>query len=160
MGRLTRTEVVAMKTQRRGVAQAQTTGTSKLTRKLLIKPAMRIAVVNASPEIAPMLRPLPDDVTVVHEFEPKLKFLLLFVRDVSELQKLGPQAVRSLDYDAVFWIAYPKKSSKLKSDIPRDVGWNVIEEAGFEGVAQIAIDDTWSASRFRPKELVGKSRKS
>jgi hypothetical protein len=45
----------------------------------------------------------------------------------------------------------------MKSDITRDVGWSSLEKAGFDGVAQIAIDETWSASRLRPKELV-KSR--
>jgi hypothetical protein len=132
---------------------------SGLARKLLIKAGQRIAIVNAPEGFLQRLGPLPDDVEVVTNLEPELGFILLFVRNADELQKLGPKAVRSLKHDAMFWISYPKKSSKMKSDITRDVGWNVIEAAGLEGVAQIAVDETWSASRFRPKELV-KSRKS
>jgi hypothetical protein len=52
--------------------------------------------------------------------------------------------------DAVLWFAYPKKSSKrYKSDISRDEGWAPLGELGFEGVRQVAIDEDWSALRFR-----------
>jgi hypothetical protein len=131
---------------------------SKLAKKLLIKPGQRIAVVNAPPGFEQMLRPLQSDVTLVRDLAPNSTFIILFVKNVSELQKLGSRAVRALEPDAMFWVAYPKKSSKAASDISRDVGWDIIEAAGLEGVALVAIDETWSASRFRPKELIGKRR--
>ena|SRR5579884_2375982 len=133
---------------------------SKLSKKLFIKPGQRIAVINAPPEAMALLRPLPEGVSVTREFEQELEFMLLFVRNLSEIQKLAPRALKSIEHDAMFWISYPKQSSKLKSDITRDVGWNIVEAAGLEGVAQVAIDETWSASRFRPRELVGKGRRS
>ena len=52
--------------------------------------------------------------------------------------------------DAVVWFAYPKQSSKkYKSEIDRDHGWDVLGAAGFEPVRMVAIDEDWSAVRFR-----------
>ncbi len=54
------------------------------------------------------------------------------------------------DDDAVLWIAYPKQSSKrFKCEFNRDTGWTVFAAAGFEPVRMVAIDEDWSALRFR-----------
>jgi hypothetical protein len=55
----------------------------------------------------------------------------------------------------VIWFAYPKGSSKRYScEFNRDSGWNVIRAAGFESVRMVAIDEDWSALRFRRLEYV------
>jgi hypothetical protein len=59
----------------------------------------------------------------------------------------------------ILWICYPKKSSEVKTDISRDVGWDVVHKAGWEGVTLISVDDIWSAMRFRPTQDVGKPRR-
>lgn len=57
--------------------------------------------------------------------------------------------------DAVVWIAYPKGSSKkYRCEFNRDNGWGVIGGAGFEPVRQVAIDEDWSALRFRRVEFI------
>lgn len=57
--------------------------------------------------------------------------------------------------DAIVWFAYPKKTSrKYKSDIDRDHGWQALGDLGFEGVRMVAIDEDWSAVRFRRAELI------
>jgi hypothetical protein len=53
------------------------------------------------------------------------------------------------------WAAYPKKSSGIETDITRDRGWEALYDAGLRPVRQIAIDDAWSALRFRRPEHVG-----
>lgn len=77
--------------------------------------------------------------------------LLLFVHSQAELEQLAPTALASLEPGARLWIAYPKKSSSIKTDINRDKGWEPITGKGWRAVTQIAIDDTWSALRFRPE---------
>ena len=53
------------------------------------------------------------------------------------------------------WFAYPKGTSKThKSEINRDNGWQILGELGFEGVRGVAIDDDWSAIRFRRAEFI------
>ncbi|MCU0650129.1 MAG: hypothetical protein MUF00_19235 [Gemmatimonadaceae bacterium] len=52
--------------------------------------------------------------------------------------------------DAVIWLAYPKGTSKrYRAEFNRDGGWDVFGAAGFEPVRQVAIDEDWSALRFR-----------
>lgn len=75
----------------------------------------------------------------------------LFVKDKAELDLLVPAAAAVLKKNGLFWIAYPKKSSQVKSDLTRDEGWKIIAELGYEGVRQIAIDATWSSLRFKHK---------
>ena len=66
------------------------------------------------------------------------------------------KARNSVKYDALLWIAYPKQSSKTKADINRDTMHRAVQEWHYDAVMQIAIDEIWSALRFRPKEKVGK----
>jgi hypothetical protein len=56
----------------------------------------------------------------------------------------------------VLWICYPQKTSAIASDVNRDIAWAPLAEAGYRPVTQVAIDDTWSALRFRPQSEVGR----
>ena len=58
--------------------------------------------------------------------------------------------------DSVLWFAYPKGTSKMKTDINRDTIRTTGEEFGITTVTAISINDTWSALRFRPIDRVGK----
>jgi hypothetical protein len=81
-------------------------------------------------------------------------FVLLFVHNRADVERLGPLAARSGRYDAVLWMAYPKGGEKAGTDINRDNGWDTLTALGLQPVAQVAIDDTWSAVRFRPADQV------
>jgi hypothetical protein len=57
--------------------------------------------------------------------------------------------------DALLWFAYPKgTSTKYKCDFNRDSGWDILRQSGFDTVRQVAIDEDWSALRFRRIELI------
>ena len=81
---------------------------------------------------------------------------LVFVSDKNELTNFLNEGLRHIVPDSVFWIAYPKGTSKLKSNINRDSIRMTAEEFGITTVSAISIDDTWSALRFRPIDQVGK----
>jgi len=61
-----------------------------------------------------------------------------------------------LKSDGIFWIAYPKGGLTTKTDLNRDILRGEVLKLGLAGVSLVAIDDTWSAMRFRPAEKVGK----
>ena len=68
---------------------------------------------------------------------------------------------RSAEGDAIVWIAYPKKTSKqYRCEFNRDSGWTLMGEAGFEPVRQVAIDEDWSALRFRRVENIPSLKRS
>ncbi len=128
-----------------------------LAKKLLMKPNMRIGVMNAPEGFPESLGELPPGVSLVTSPEPgSLDLILLFVRSLAELEAQAPGAMALAKYDALAWIAYPKKSSKIKTDVDRDSGWAKMSALGFAGVAMVALDETWSAMRYRPAERVGK----
>lgn len=64
---------------------------------------------------------------------------------------------KTVQNDEIVWFCYPKKTSKkYSSSINRDSGWDVISDLTFEPVMQVAIDDNWSALRFRKIEYIKK----
>jgi len=77
----------------------------------------------------------------------------VFAKDIAELEKLGPTAIAAGKHDCMLWIAYPKQTAKVPTDLNRDVCWRVVGKWGVRPVAQVAVDDIWSALRFRPGEF-------
>lgn len=125
-----------------------------LIKKLLIKPNYRSIVLNPPEGYLPRLGALP----LENNLEGKFDFIHLFAKNKAEVDEMGPAVVEAVKPEGVLWISYPKGSSKIKSDISRDKGWDSIKAKGFQGVSLISVDETWSAMRFRPIEL-SKSKK-
>lgn len=130
-----------------------------LAKKLLIKPGYHAAIINAPEGFALPAEELPEGVQVTQAATQAADFVLLFARNQEELRRHAPQVLPKLKEAAIFWVAYPKKSSKLKSDITRDSGWEILQESGYQGVSLISIDETWSAFRLRHQSAIkpGKS---
>jgi hypothetical protein len=123
-----------------------------LLKKLNYKGQQRIAVVNADDKLLEYLdselKGIQIDKTIDQRFP--YEFMILFVRLVCEVEILSPKALHNLTADGVLWFAFPKKTSKkFSSDIDRDHGWEVLIDRGFDKVRLIAIDEDWSALRFR-----------
>ena len=80
---------------------------------------------------------------------------MAFAITQQEVDSLALQMAKKTKGDAVVWFAYPKGSSKkYKSEINRDSGWAAMGKAGFEPVRMVAIDEDWSAVRFRRVEFI------
>ena len=123
--------------------------------KLNLKDQTEIIVLNAPASFEPELKALKD-VTVRRDAKGGvIDFSLAFVTTQKEVDTLGPQVAKKVKGDAVVWFAYPKGSSKkYTSQINRDNGWAVMGKAGFEPVRMVAIDEDWSALRFRRVEFI------
>jgi predicted transport protein len=124
-----------------------------LAQKLYIRPGYTVALLNAPKGAADLLAPLPEEAKTVTNLKGKADLILQFVKTSAELEKAAKELKEKLgdeaDGETVLWFAYPKKTSKVANDLTRDHGWKPIYEMGFEGVATVAIDDTWSAIRFK-----------
>jgi hypothetical protein len=80
----------------------------------------------------------------------EVTFALAFVTTPEQINAVASAIARKAGGDAVVWFAYPKGTSKkYKSQIDRDNGWNILGHEGFEPVRMVAIDEDWSAKRFR-----------
>ena len=129
---------------------------TSIFQKLNLKAQRDIAVFNVPASFEPELARL-DGVKIVRN--PKritaVQFALAFVVQQVELDRLSTMLAAGSDGDAVLWFAYPKGTSKRYAcEFNRDNGWQVIRKAGFESVRQVAIDEDWSALRFRRTQYV------
>jgi hypothetical protein len=129
---------------------------SDLAKKLQIKPGSRLLLLNVPEDQRQRLDPLPEGVQVAERPDSPADAVYLFVRNRGELESHAAAALGALEPGGLLWIAYPKKSSKIPTDINRDAGWGPVAEAGWEGVAIVSVDDVWSALRFRPLQEVGR----
>jgi len=130
-----------------------------LFEKLNLKDHQEILVLHAPESIEPELARLPV-VTIHHHIESvaEIRFSLAFVTRQSEVDALAPTIAARAKGDATVWFAYPKGTSKkYKCDFNRDTGWEKLKAAGFDTVRAIAIDEDWTALRFRRTEYI-KSR--
>jgi len=127
-----------------------------LVKKLRIQPGQRLLILNPPSGYIESLGDLPEGVEVSEKPEGKFDFVHLFVRDSTEFADLSPKAMDVVKYDGLLWISYPKRSSKVATDLTRDVMWDLVADTGLRPVTQVSIDEVWSALRFRPVEMVGK----
>jgi len=120
--------------------------------KLNYKGQNRIALINAGVKTFQTLSKELKDVQIDKEIDPRYPygFMILFVKSVSEVEFFAPIALHNLLADGVLWFCYPKKSSKkYTSDLERDNVWKALNDFGFHGIRLVAVDEDWSAMRFR-----------
>jgi hypothetical protein len=123
-------------------------------KKLNYKNQNPILIQNAPDEFSPALAELAGGSAIDNEIKEKRKysFSLTFAKTRIELEIYGKRTVRACTEDAVLWFAYPKKTSKrYMSDLSRDTGWEPILSCGLRPVRQVAMDEDWSALRFKRK---------
>lgn len=126
-----------------------------LVKKLRIQPGQRVLLLNAPEGYVEYLGDLPEAVQVERETVGEYDLVHLFVRNSEDLDRLLQLGMDALKYDALFWISYPKRSSKVTTDLSRDVLWELMADTGLRPVMQVSVDEVWSALRFRPAERVG-----
>jgi hypothetical protein len=123
-----------------------------LFKKLNYKAQARIIVLDApksfDQELAEML-PFTE-IYKVCEPKSKIEFVICFVYSLADINRMVKLVYPGVSDETVWWFAYPKASSKrYKCEFNRDNGWRALGEIGFEGVRMCAIDEDWSALRFK-----------
>jgi len=78
----------------------------------------------------------------------KIDFALDFAVNEHQLNGILRDVMPALKEDSKFWVAYPKITSKIVTDLNRDSSWQQLTSAGYETVNEVALDHVWSAARF------------
>jgi hypothetical protein len=133
---------------------------STLAKKLGIKPGMRALIIGAPDDYTALLAPLPDNVMLTHAINGREEFAQLFITHKSEIRKSVPPLLKHASSSTLVWIAYPKKTSGMATDLSRDEVRDAVAEFGWHSVSIVSIDDTWSSLRFRPAEAIKPTRPS
>jgi hypothetical protein len=111
--------------------------------KLLIKPDTTVWSSHASR--LDLIQPLPENVRLVDRLE-QAATALVFADDAGALRGILTAHKEQLARPSVFWVAYPKAN---RTDLNRDSLWPILGEYGMRPISQVAVDEVWSALRFR-----------
>lgn len=127
--------------------------TTMLAKKLGLKPGMHAAIAGA-PKGLSLEAP---DVVVEKSLKRDLDLVMLFATTQKELKVQWPKAVRSVKSDGALWVAHPKKSSGIQTDLGMGE-WDAAKGSGWNPVARVGVDETWSAVRFKHSPGLEKKR--
>jgi hypothetical protein len=119
-----------------------------LPRKLGIKPGHRVLVLNAPDGFAETLGELPDGVALRGSARGKADVIVSFHDRRAELARRMPKLRALMEPAAGLWIAWPKRASKLPTDLTEDVVRELALANTLVDNKVCAIDETWSGLRL------------
>lgn len=115
-----------------------------------LKPGEKIYLLNTPDGYAEILGKLPEKAAIVPALQNDLDVIQLFTAKQADLEKHLPELRKRLKADGKLWVSYPKETSKkYQSEINRDSIAAYAISVGLQPVRQIAIDEDWSALRFK-----------
>lgn len=125
-----------------------------LVTKLGLRAGDRVALVAAPPGFEALLEPLPAGVTLLSRATKGLGAIVFFATRRVDVERRHASLSARLHPAGMLWLAWPKRSSGVPTDVTEDVLREVILPSGMVDTKVCAIDDTWSGLRFvRRKEL-------
>src|SRR5947199_311832 len=123
-------------------------GTS-LAKKLGIKPGQGVVTFDAPADYAKLVAPLPPGATITSRASSTpIEIAHVFVRTASELNQRLKSLRKSIAADGVAWVSWPKRASKVETDVTEDVIRATALPMGFVDVKVSAVDETWSGLKL------------
>jgi hypothetical protein len=119
-----------------------------LAKKLGIKEDARVAFIAAPAGFEERLEPLPAGVQVKAQARGPLDVLVFFTKRAGELERRFERLAGALDPAGGLWVAWPKRSSGVATDLDENVAREIGVAAGLVDNKVCAIDETWSGLRF------------
>lgn len=116
--------------------------------KLGIKTGYRVLLRNAPSGFTESLTPLPERTQLMEKARHPVDVIVLFARQQTEIRAALPTAIGRLKRDGGLWIAWPKKSSGITTDLRFDTVQRTGLKAGLVDNKVCAIDEIWSGLRF------------
>jgi hypothetical protein len=127
-----------------------------LSKKLGIKPGAKVCLLGAPAGFRKLLEPVPEGVDFGTRLAKNTDIVHVFTASKAELAKTLEGGLKTLKPDAAIWVSWPKKASKLPTDITEDTIRAVALPMGLVDIKVCAIDDTWSGLKLvLRKELRG-----
>jgi hypothetical protein len=135
-------------------AAAPKPSTAPLASRLQFKEHKALVLVNAPTEAKVALKGALPGVTVGGTNVKTCDAVMAFLPSMKDVLALAPPLLFDVNENALVWLAYPKGSTAAGHDVNRDTLSRALEPTGWTPVRQVALDDTWSALRFRPADKV------
>ena len=127
----------------------QTAGYSgtPLIKKLGIKEGFKISLYNQPDYYFSLFTDFPSGVKIINN-KTKGDFIHYFVKEAKQLLKDFIKLKNQIEQNGMIWISWPKKSSKVETDITEDVIRNIALRNGLVDIKVCAVDETWSALKL------------
>jgi hypothetical protein len=119
-----------------------------LAKKLGIKMGAKVMLLNAPDNYLQLFTDLPTDVYFVGGGDVKKDVIHFFTKQQDEFLTMLPQLMRQIKPDGMIWVSWPKKASKVVTDITEDIIRNFALEIGLVDIKVCAIDETWSGLKL------------
>jgi len=114
---------------------------------MMVKAGHKILFINAPKGFEKSIGELPDGSKIISNPFDAADVALVFVQSLKELEKRLANLKKKIKPGVILWVAYPKGTAGVKTDVNRDI----IRELGLQAVALFAIDEIWSAIRLKVK---------
>ena len=119
-----------------------------LPKKLGIKPGMKYLAINTPQEFHDWLGELPEKAQVVTHASPPLMAVHIFVTEKDELTHLLKKYRRALESSGFIWVSWPKKASKVATNITEDVIRAVALRLDYVDIKVCAVSEVWSGLKL------------
>lgn len=119
-----------------------------LAKKLGIKTGAKVMLLNAPDNYLQLFTDLPADVYFVGGADVKKDVIHVFTKQQDEFLRVLPQLIKQIKPDGMIWVSWPKKASKVVTDITEDVIRNFAVEIGLVDIKVCAVDETWSGLKL------------
>lgn len=119
-----------------------------LIKKLGIKPGMRAVALGAPENFGHLLGPLPSGLQLGTRLSKELDYIHLFAKKQAQIEAKKPSLLKSLSSTGMLWVSWPKKASKVPTDITEDVLRTLLLPTGLVDVKVCAVDEVWSGLKF------------
>jgi hypothetical protein len=119
-----------------------------LAKKLGIKDGFYIRLVNAPGYYMDLFNDLPTNLFFEDKGNSKVDFIHLFTKSKQEYLKLLPPLKDRIKPNGMIWVSWPKKASKVVTDITEDIIRNFALQTGLVDIKVCAVDDTWSGLKL------------
>jgi hypothetical protein len=120
-----------------------------LQQKLVIKPGYKLIILNPPDGYLDRIGELPESTNHIELNTQPADVIQVFVKTMDEVLPKVVLWKQSLKPKGILWITYPKGTSKVKTDLNRDILWKRLKDYDLDGVAMFSVDATWSAMRFK-----------
>ncbi|MDB5157518.1 MAG: hypothetical protein JWR50_2225 [Mucilaginibacter sp.] len=129
---------------------AQSAGYSgtPLAKKLGIKSGFKVKLINEPMHYFELFTDLPDDIELNNDLLVKKDLIHFFIKDQAEFKMLLPQLMSQIKINGIIWVSWPKKSSKVLTDVTEDIIRNYAISIGLVDVKVCAVDEVWSGLKL------------
>lgn len=119
-----------------------------ISQKLGIKPGMKLHIINPPKNYMDYLRPIPEDVVFDKTLKPQTDLVHIFCGNMKELESQIFVLKDNIKPNGMIWVSWPKKASKVPTDITEDRIRSLVLPNGLVDVKVCAIDEIWSGLKL------------